>query len=254
MSSMPHEQQLLLALQTCALIGLTIRLWWTGLFRTYPFFFGYLLVSLLQAVVLPPIPYRSLAYRNAWLATEGLIVCAHVLVVLELCKVLLRDLPGITTVARRYIKWTMAIAIAGSLVLLRVERAPVSVVGYFFTCERSIVSSVVIFVLLTMLFLAYYPIPLNRNVIIYSIGFTVYFLTKATAIFLRNLTPTWYREASTVLIIISTACLIFWLLALSRRGETRAMVAGHQWSSEAEERLLSKLRAINASLVRTVRT
>ena len=51
-----------------------------------------------------PLPYRSLGYPNAWLATEGLIVCAHVLVVLELGKVLLRDLPGITTLARRYIK------------------------------------------------------------------------------------------------------------------------------------------------------
>ena len=183
-----------------------------------------------------------------------MIVCAHVLVVLELCKVLLLDLPGITTVARRYIKWTMAVAIAGSLVLLRVERAPVSVIGYFFTCERSIVSSLVIFVLLTMLFMVYYPVPLNRNVIAYSIGYTVYFLTKASAIFLRNLTPTWYREASIVLLIISTACLIFWLFTLSRRGETRAMVVGPQWSPETEEQLLSKLRAINAGLVRTVRT
>ena len=253
-SSIPLEQQLLLALQTCALVGLIIRLWWTGLFRTYPFFFGYLLASLLQTAVLPLVPYRSLAYRNAWLATEGLIVCEHVLVVLELCKVLLRDLPGITTVARRYIKWTMSVAIAGSLVLLRVERAPVSVIGYFFTCERSIVSSLVIFVLLTMLFLVYYPVPLNRNVIAYSIGYTVYFLTKASAIFLRNLTPTWYREASTVLLVISTVCLIFWLFTLSRRGETRAMVVGPQWSPETEEQLLSKLRAINAGLVRTVRT
>src|SRR5579862_1400452 len=109
-SSIPLEQQLLLTLQTCALVGLIIRLWWTGLFRTYPFFFVYLLVSLLQTAVLSLVPYRSLAYRNAWLATEGLIVCEHVLVVLELCKVLLRDLPGITTVARRYIKWTMAVA------------------------------------------------------------------------------------------------------------------------------------------------
>jgi hypothetical protein len=65
----------------------------------------------------------------------------------------------------------MAVAVAGSLVLLRVERAPVSVIGYFFECERSIISSLVIFVLLTMLFLVYYPVPLNRNVIAYSIGY-----------------------------------------------------------------------------------
>jgi hypothetical protein len=213
-----------------------------------------LLLALLQTAALTPIPYRSLAYRDAWMVTEGLIVCADVLVVLELCKVLLRGLPGITTVARRYVQWTLALAIGGSLLLLGVERVPLGITGYFFTCERAIMSSLVFFVLAMMLFLFYYPVPLNRNVVSYSIGYAVYFLTKAAAIFLRNLAPTRYREISTVLVGISTVCLIYWLFALSRRGETRVMVVGHQWSSEEEERLLSQLSAINASLGRAVRT
>lgn len=254
MSGYPLEQQLLLALQTGALVGLTVRLWWTGLYRNYPCFFSYLLLDLIQTVVLVPIPLYGLAYRNAWMVTEGLIVCAHVLVILELCRVLLRGLPGITSVARRYVKWTLALAIVSSLLLLGAERVPATMTGYFLTCERAIVSSLVIVVLLMMLFLAYYPVPLNRNVITYSIGYAVYFLTKAGAIFLRNLGPMWQRELSTVLVGISTACLIFWLLTLSRRGEIKTIIAGHHWSSEEEERLLSHLKAINASLGRTRQT
>ena len=254
MSSLPVDQQLLLGVQTCALVGLIIRLWWTGLYRNYRWFFSYLLMALLQSAVLPFVPYRSLAFRNTWLVTEGLNVCAYILVVLELCKILLNGLPGITTVARRYIQWTLAIAIGGSLLLLEAERAPLSIIGYFFACERAIISSLLFFVLLLMLFLVYYPIPLNRNVITYSMGYAAYFLTKAAAIFLRNLTPTWYRGVSTALLSISTVCLLFWLFGLRRSGENREIVVGRSWSSEDEEKLLSQLKAINASLSRTVRT
>jgi len=254
MSSIPLEQQLLLAVQTAALVGLVIRLWWTGLYRTYPYFFSYLGLALLQTAVLTPIPFSSFAYRDAWMISEGLVLCAHVLVILELCKVILRGLPGITTVARRYIKWTLGIAVVGSLLLLGVERAPLGMYGYFLACERAIVSSLVFFVLLMMGFLVYYPLPLNRNAISYSIGYGVYFLTKAAAIFVRNLAPTWHRPVSTTLVSISTVCLSFWLFALSRRGETRAMGALHHWSSEEEERLLSQLQTINAGLNRGLRT
>jgi hypothetical protein len=189
MSGMPIDQQLLVGLQTGALVGLILRLWWNGLYRIYPCFFSYLLLALLQTAILPFVPYSSLAYGNWWMLSEGLIVCAYVLVILELYKVLLSGLPGITTVVRRYIKWTLVVAIFGSLLLLGAERAPLSMIGYFFTCERAIVSSVTIFVLLMMLFLVYYPVPLNRNVLTYALGYAGYFLTKAAAIFLRNVTP-----------------------------------------------------------------
>jgi hypothetical protein len=66
-----------------------------------------------------------MAYRNAWLITEGLIVVAYILVILELYKALLGGLPGITTVAQRYIKWTILFATGGSLLVLAAEHAPI---------------------------------------------------------------------------------------------------------------------------------
>ncbi|HWY48825.1 MAG TPA: hypothetical protein VNX70_15660 [Bryobacteraceae bacterium] len=252
MSSIPLDQQLLLALQACALVGLILRLWWNGLYRIYPRFFSYLLLTLLQTAILPFVPYSSLTYGKWWMLSEGLIVCAYVLVILELCKVLLRGLPGITSVARRYIKWTLAVATFGSLLLLGAERAPLSMIGHFFTCERSIVSSVTIFVLLMMLFLVYNPVPLNRNVITYALGYGVYFLTKAAAIFLRNVSPAWSRELRAILVTVSTGCLVFWLFALNRRGEIKTTVVGHQWSPETERQLLLQLQTVNASLARVL--
>ncbi len=82
MSGIPLDQQLLLALQACALVGLILRLWWTGLYRIYPWFFSYLLLALLQTAILPFVPYSSLAYGNWWMLSEGLIVCAYALVIL----------------------------------------------------------------------------------------------------------------------------------------------------------------------------
>lgn len=232
------------------MVGLGGRLWFSGLYRNYPYFFGYLTLALLQTAVLAPIPLYSMAYRNGWVITESLMLIAQILVVLELCKVILGGLGGITSVARHYTKWTLALAIAASMLLLTIEHAPFSLMSYFLTTERAIMSTLVLFFLLMMMFLLYYPVPLNRNAIVYSIGYAVYFLAKAAAIFVRNLDPQWGRAISTLLLGVSTACILFWLFALSRRGETRAMVAGHKWSSQEEERLLSQLRSINSSLGR----
>src|ERR1700730_7113972 len=66
-SSMPIEQQLLLALQTSVLVGLSARLWWTGPYRKYPCFFSYLLLGLLRTAVMAPLPFCSRGYRNGWL-------------------------------------------------------------------------------------------------------------------------------------------------------------------------------------------
>ena len=69
--------------QACALVGLILRLWWNGPYRIYPCFFSYLLLTLLQTAILPFVPYSSLTYGNWWRLSEGLIVCAYVLVILR---------------------------------------------------------------------------------------------------------------------------------------------------------------------------
>jgi hypothetical protein len=253
MHRLPFEQQLLIIVQTGALLGLSVRVWWTGLHRVYAYFFIYLFVELSQIALLSSLPFYSNVYRNAWLATESLIVCFYALVVLELYSIVLRDLGGIASVSRRYIKLVLAVAIVMSLAPLLVEKVPVTITEHFFIFERTVVFSLVLFVLLIAAFLVYYPVPLNRNVIVYSIGYVVYFLTKATALFINNLSYSWKRQVSTVLLGVSTASLVFWLFALHRRGENKTLVIGHHWSPEDEERVLAQLRAINSSLLRAAR-
>src|SRR5271168_5329702 len=99
----PFEQQFLVVLQTAAALGLCVRFWWTGLYRVYSYFFGYLLLSVAQAFILSLVPFRTNLYRDCFLITEGLIACSYSLIVLELYSIVLRDLGGIASVSRRYI-------------------------------------------------------------------------------------------------------------------------------------------------------
>lgn len=252
MFRLPLDQQLLLVVQTAALVGLCVHIWRERLQQTYAYFFGYLISALLQTVLVF-IPYDQPAYVYVWLATEGLIVLFYVLIVLELYTVVLRDLTGLASVSRRYLRITLAAAILISLVLLSFEKSPPSVTGLFLIVERTIVGSLLIFVLFITMFLVYYPVPLNRNVIVYSVGYAVYYLTKAAALFLRNIGHRWYRPLGDLLILVSTSCLVFWMFTLNRKGEAKSMVIGHRWHPEDEERLLSQLQEINASLSRAAR-
>jgi hypothetical protein len=249
MLQLPLDQLVLVVAQGALLVTLIVRLWLAGLQRVYPHFFSYLLAELLQTGILSVISYKAHEYRYFWMATEGIVACCYTLIVVELYRVVLRDLPGIATISRRYITITVAVAIVGSLLLLRLEETPRNYVSTFLVIERAIVVSLVLFILMVSAFLAYYPVPLNRNVVIYSVGYAVYFLTKATALFVRTLGHHVSPQISTILLVVSSACLLFWVLTLNRQGETRTVVVGHKWKLEDEARLLSKLKAINASLV-----
>jgi hypothetical protein len=250
---LPPLEEFLSALQTGALIVLLFRMWKAGLQRVYVYFFSYLLLVLFESAVLALVGYGTVAYGYVWMATEVLSLCFYTLIVLECYDSVLRNLGGIATISRRYIKITLGIAVIAALLLLGLERTPRTVFQYFYTLDRTIISSLVMFVLLINIFLVYYPIPLNRNVIVYSVGYAVYFLTKAAALFARNVSDELQRQISAVLIAVSTACLIFWAFTLNRRGETKTVVIGHKWRAEDEERLLSQLKEINASLGRAAR-
>src|SRR5579862_7765428 len=168
MSRLPLDQQILLVLQAIALAGLSVQMWLAGLQRTYVYFFTYLLIALLQTLVLGfMVPFDQPIYVQVWLATEGLIACFYALIVLELYGIVLRNLPSLASISRRYLRIALAAAILVSVMLLIFEQNAAGLTGHFLLFERAIVCSLLIFVLFITIFLVYYPVPLNRNVIVY---------------------------------------------------------------------------------------
>ena len=250
---LPPLDEFLVVLQTVAVLGLCLRMWRAGLNHAYVYFFSYLVLVLTESIILSFVGYGTVAYGYVWMITEILALCFYTLIVLECYATVLRDLAGIARILRRYIKLAVLVAIVAALLLIGLEKTPQTVFQYFYVLDRAVVSSLLVFVLLMIVFLVYYPVPLSRNVIVYSAGYAVYFLTKATGMFIRNISPNWQTQISTVLVAVSTGCLLFWGLFLSRSGETKTKVIGHQWRREDEERLLSQLKAINSSLVRSAR-
>jgi hypothetical protein len=253
MHQLPTEQQVLLIVQIAALLALCIRMWLAGLHRIYTNFFGYLVLEFLQALIPIFVPLQSRLYVDLFVVSQALIVAFYALVVLELYSLILRNLEGIASVARRYMTITLALAIILSVLPLAIERTPHTPTGYLFIFERPILSSLVAFVLLISGFLVYYPVPLGRNVIVFLVGYALYFPMIATMAFLQNLGYFWNRQKGNVDMGVSVACLMFWGIALSRRGEERRVVVGHQWNPADEQRLLAQLEAINASLLRSAR-
>jgi hypothetical protein len=251
MHQLPIEQQVLEALQIATLLALCLKMWWQGLYRTYAFFFGYLVLEFSQELIPVLVPVDSSLYRNSYVASQALILCSYALVVLELYAVILRNLEGIAGVARRYIKITLALAIVLSLLPLLLEKVPDTLTGYLFSFERPILSSLLFFVLLITVFLVYYPVPIGRNIIVYLIGYAALFIADGTFIFVNNLGYYQNRALSNVDMGVSLSCFLFWLMALDRRGERKNVVVSHFLSGRDEQRLLAQLEAINATLLRS---
>jgi len=244
----PYQAALVLT-QVFLLLVLIFRVWSAKLYKVYPCFSGYLLANLLQLTILAFVPYRAYAYRFVWVGTEGLVLCFYALVVAELYQVILRELPGIASVSRRYLKIAFVIAVLVSLLLLLLEETPKNIVSTFLVVERAVSFAVVLVILLMAAFLVYYPVPLNRNVIVYFIGYAVYFLVKATGLFVRTLGHYVSQQISNILMVVFPCCLLFWIFGLNRRGELRKVVVGHKWDLNEEEQILAKLRQINSTLL-----
>jgi len=253
MHQLPTEQQVLLLLEIVALSSLCIRMWLSGLHKIYVNFFRYLIVELVQAWIPLVVPLRSPLYSDLFIVSRVLVVVFCALIVLELYSVTLQELKGIASVARKYVKGGIAVAVALSLLPLTFEKAPRTPTGYLFIFERPILSILVVLVLLISAFLVYYPVPLGRNVIAYLAGYAVYFSTLATMVLFENMGYFWNREKSNVDMGISVACQVFWFFALSRDGENKRVVVGHQWNPDDDQRLLAQLQAINTSLLHSRR-
>jgi hypothetical protein len=253
MHQLPIEQQILLIAELVALPVLCVRLWSAGLHRTYVHFFSYLIFEFIQTLIPFLVPVQSRLYRDLFVGSQALLMILYALIVLELYSVVLRDLEGLAGVARRYIKIALGFAIVLSLLPLRFEKPPNTLTGYLYIFERPILSTLVAFVLLVSLFLVYYPVPLGKNVLVYLAGYAVFFPTVATTAFINNLGYFWNRLLGNVQMLVSVSCLIFWVLALTRQGEDKRMVVGHQWNPGDDQRLLAQLQAINSSLLPPVR-
>jgi len=233
-----------------------IRLYHAGLHRTYRFFFVYLGFQTLRSGVLMLFDPRTNAYAWTWVVTEAVIWVLYVLIVLELYSLVFRDYRGIYSLSQ----WALYAALAISLILSAVSLAATwnqqpehyPILANIFLIERGVASSLVLFLLLIVAFLTWFPVPLSRNMVVHCVMFCVYFLSTSGSHLYRSLQGEQVQRAvSDVLLGVSLLCVTGWLTLLNRRGEEVPSGLRYQWKPADEQRLIGQLDALNRALSRS---
>jgi hypothetical protein len=245
---------------------LALKMWRTGLARTYRFFTAYLVFHVLRASLLVALsslhasnaPFATKAYSWTWVLTQPILWFLYILVVLELYGLVLQNYKGLASLGRWVLMGGLFLALLISGLTLPAdlsnagERFPI--LRYFSAIGRGVDSSLVVFLLLITAFLAWYPVPLNRNILVHCGIYAVYFMSESMAQLIRNLTGSDATPAmNVVLSAVAVLCVSVWLIFLNPQGETKKVSVRIRWSSADEQLLIDKLGTVNSSLLRASR-
>jgi hypothetical protein len=122
----------------------------------------------------------------------------------------------------------------------------------YFLLERLLMTSLLVLLLSLVIFLAYFPVPLARNVRLHMCVFAAYFAAKTGILFVRSVFgPEWVPAVHVFSHLLGIACLLAWTTLLARVGEINPLVRHTEPAAEA--RLLAQLEAINDTLLRSTR-
>ncbi len=252
---------------------LYVRLRQQQLHHVYRVFTVFILFRFGHAIVLsalPPIwyalrhvprpPFNSNdVYAYTWTLTQPLLWLLHILVVLELYSLVLQGYKGIASMGRWAVIGGLTVATVLSFVSFSTEMAhstlQYSILRWMVITARGVDSSLVLFLLLITTFLVWFPVPLNRNVVVYSTVYAFYFTTGALAELAFNLSNPAVRDAVNAALVVTNVLSVWtWIALLNRAGEAKKVVVRHAWAPQQEEVLLQQLAAINKTLMRSGRT
>jgi len=236
-------------------VVLSGRLFYLRVARTYRFFLSYLLFSTARSLAMWPLNAESAAYKNLWKLTEPILWILYVLVVLELCSLAFKEYRGIQALGR----WTVYGSLTASLLFSAIallptwlsSRDPAFSTQRFLMVERGIDFCLVLLLLIVLASLVLFPIQLSKNVMIHCVLYSAFFLSGSMATLVANLTgERFFMIASSCLMAVSISCLVAWIRLLSRDGERKMVVIRAHMQPAEEERLVSQLATINATLLR----
>jgi hypothetical protein len=230
---------------------------WGGLWRSYRWLFCYLLTDTVQTLAALFFQRNRNLYAEIYLAGNTLKLVLAVFVVLELYNRALASQPALARFGRNTVSYVLACAALVSMATLLLNRnlpPGQSIILYrFFAFERIMHLALLIFLTLVTAFMFWFPVRLTRNSILYITGFMAYFLAHSAAYLTLMFAPGLTRPAGLVMLGVTFACLLVWLVALRRAGEETTTVIGHRWDPAAMERLSGQLDAINTNLMRLSR-
>ncbi len=231
----------------------------TGLhkrFRTLLFFLSIHLARTLALFACGWLRHPQKAYAWTYVVSEPVIWILYIILGLNLHSLVLQNYKGLQTVGRWifFIALPLAILVSGITVIsdLRNPRENI-ILFYYAVLERGIMFSIVLFILVTLALLSWYPISISRNTMIHAIISTVFLISASMVYFVRTTEGLVINHVTNLANqVITVLCWGAWLFLLTPEGETRVVVR-RQFTAEQEARLIDQLTLINSSLLRASR-
>lgn len=252
----PQLRTFLTIIQIGAYLLLLTNLFRSGLFGKYRYFGWYITLELTRLSVMSLLPLQTQIYAHVYFATQPIVWLFYVLVVLELFQLVLRNHAGIASLGRRALTWSLAgSALVSGLTLLvdlQTGSSEHALLYNFMLLERLVMTSLLLLLLCLTVFLGIFPVPLTRNIRVHTAVFAVYFAVRTSLLWIRTI---YGVEQAQILNLagatLAIGCLLAWTTLLGSSGETVPVRV--KLKSEAEERLLAQLDAINETLLRSAR-
>ena len=232
----------------------------SGLYRRFRVLALFLSVALAQELALFTARWFSnpdRAYAWTFVASEPAVWFVYILLGLNLYSLVLQNYKGLQTVGRWIFFIALPLAILGSALTviadLRNPRGNV-ILFYYVVLERGIMFSLVLFILVTLALLSWYPISISRNTMVHAIVCTVFLISASMVYFVRAFEGQVINHVTHLANLVITAlCWAAWLVLLTPEGEQTEMVMRRQFTAEQEARLIDQLTLINSSLLRASR-
>lgn len=250
------EHRVLLFSIGCHIV-LLWRLWSQKLAGVYPFLTMFLAAEMIQNLGLFPLNQNSTIYGWAYVLSDPIIWALAFGVVLELCRLILEDYPGIASVGRKAVSVCMGLALVIAAVYavpaLRTTNGKFPVLRIFYIAERSAVLSLLLFLVLIQLFLFRYKVQLSPNRMIYATGYALYFsFGVAEDIVFTSLGVRVAPAVSLWTVVIGGVVLLAGAVLLRRGGEVKVIHAP-AGEDDARVRLQEQLVEMNRLLTRAAR-
>jgi hypothetical protein len=246
------------AITTALLLLLSIRLFTSGLVRSYRWFTLLVFADLVFAILFQTVQNGTNQYAEFYFAAQPIQWIIYIGVIFELYSLVLREHVGILAFGRKWLIRALGIAALFSVSTLFINlQAPE--VGHpfldsFHMVERLVDIFLVLFLILLITVLAWFPIQLKSNIIVLCSVFGVRMLSRAGIILARNIlgltAASMLRNIPEFLTLATTIALV---LFFRPSGESSRLRIGHQWNHADEARILAQLDAINASLLRSTK-
>jgi hypothetical protein len=151
-----------------------------------------------------------------------------------------------------YLLWAaVALGLLGILLDKGVPAGQSVILHRFFTFERTMEFVIAFLILAITAFVGWFPVRMNRNLVIYIAGFVGLFLSRSSALLFINLMPpSAALKLNVVMLCVSFGCLLLWLIAMRKEGEFVLTIPGHRWNLDAISALTGQLESINAALAK----